>query len=450
MPAFNYDYYKSPHTGTIADLMRGPSRAAAQSALIGGQASAQRAQAWGGLAAGVSNTIGDLVQYQQTAKTAKVKAAADAQQRDLNALTIAGKQGDLYDADLKREQERTAAAQKSAAADAIAQIKGGNAEAVLSKLPPEVRRIAEEGLAVMADNKNKRSKLQLEVETATRKDLAERARLVQKFAYDPVISEVIFGLSEEDYPQAAEIWQQIGGDPAKLKAQIDAWATADQEPRVPTIPADYTLGDSRRSGTTHQVLATAAAEPKDPGTREVVTVDAQGNRVIRIVADVPGQEFRAPAPAGGGPDDPPSQAQRGAAERWKQTQLLALETRYRASLDARQPMSTDVLNAEKARIQASYLEQINWHGEAVPQPARQVAPGGADRGTPPAAVAAPAHHAPVHHEGPAVKPAATPNTGVRGEATAVLAQFLAEQDPTKKKALADRLRGLRDQLTGAR
>ena len=98
-------------------------------------------------------------------------------------------------------------------------------------------------------------------------------------------------------------------------------------------------------------------------------------RLLKLKQDL-GAAGRAPGriPTGGGP----SQAQRAAAERWKQAQLSALEKRYRDS-QARDydgiPMTEADLKAEKERIQASYVEQLGASGAG---PAAEGAPSDGD------------------------------------------------------------------------
>lgn len=159
-------------------------------------------------------------------------------------------------ADARQQQTAEAERQQSAqlsAQEAIAAIKGGNAEAVLSQLRPDARMVAEKYLAERSDAKRQRDEL-------ARKDIVQSAKLVRSMGYDPTVAEVIFGLHADDYPEAGELWKQIGGDPNKLRQVIDAYATADDQ-----APEPFTLnpGD-RRYDAQGKLIASAPEKVEQP------------------------------------------------------------------------------------------------------------------------------------------------------------------------------------------
>lgn len=156
------------------------------------------------------------------------------------------------------ETKDAEAARRKAAADAIAQIKGGDDEAVLSQLDPEVRLLASDWLVKYRDNQSKLAALRDQ-------DRKERAQMIRRLGYNPVVAEVMFGL--DDDPQAAQIFERVRGDEAQFRQLIDHYAT---------------LGEK-------------------VGTQQVEVTNPDGTKTIKIVEDTPGQEFTSAAP----PKDPP-------------------------------------------------------------------------------------------------------------------------------------------------
>lgn len=176
-----------------------------------------------------------------------------------------------------------------------------------------------------------------------------------------------------------------------------------------------------------------AMRPKAPGTREVKVTNPDGSSTIKIVTDEPGQEFVSSPPPGAKPkagtfeglvdamatekgrplsmaevlaarrqwmdagrqtpDGTPalSQAQRAAAERWKQAELRNAERVFREATqdipthreDPEDDLTWQVALAEledaKERIQLSFLEQIGSTDTTLPDrgdsaPRRATAP----------------------------------------------------------------------------
>lgn len=151
------------------------------------------------------------------------------------------------------EAKDAEAASRKAAADAIAQIKDGNDEAVLSQLDPDTRLVASEWLVKYRTNQDALAKLRDQ-------DRKERAQLIRRLGYNAVVAEVMFGL--DDDPQAGQIFEQVRGDEAQFRQLIDHYAT---------------LGD------------------QPPRTREIKTKNANGSETIQIVDDKPGQNFTSAA-----------------------------------------------------------------------------------------------------------------------------------------------------------
>lgn len=138
----------------------------------------------------------------------------------------------------------------------------------------------------------------------------------------------------------------------------------------------------------------------------------------------------------------PTTSERATAERWKQDELAGAEkvfaeaTTPRAKegtkpaytpTEAQKQAALDVLNRRKQEIQTAYLQQIGAGGS---NPAGL--PGGGGQGTIPA---------------PPKNPINAPSqaTALEQQARQLLAQYRAEQNPTRKKQIAQQLRALRQQ-----
>lgn len=115
-------------------------------------------------------------------------------------------------------------------------------------------------------------------------------------------------------------------------------------------------------------------EAREPGSIEGAILAAQRKgdtaEVNRLLA-LRGRVSAASREPDHAPNTAVSQAQKAAAERWKQNALAELEKRYRDPLSQ---MSQAELDAEKARIQASYVEQIGATGAPTATPPAAPAP----------------------------------------------------------------------------
>lgn len=216
-----------------------------------------------------SRLLGIQAQQQQMRQSQEASSALAEQRRAL----------------AEQRQQQTAAQQQqqqtlSAAQQAIVQIKGGNADAVLSQLKPDARAIAEKWLTEREDAKQKRLAL-------ARKDIVDSAKLVRSMEYDPTVAEVVFGLHADEYPEAKALWQQIGGDPEKLRQVVDAYATLEDKPGE-----SYTLTPgSVRFDANGRQIASVPTKQEPPRPIAVQTVDERGRPVTRMVVPEAGQSF---------------------------------------------------------------------------------------------------------------------------------------------------------------
>lgn len=150
--------------------------------------------------------------------------------------------------------KQQAAEIQTAAQQAYAQIKGGNANAVLDTLKPEVRSIAEGWLKDFSAGKQAR-------DTQAEADAKKTAQFIRAVDYNPVVASASIQLLGDIYPEAKEMLQHVES-PEALKKIVDHFAT---------------LGD------------------KPAGTREVKTRNPDGTETTQIVADTPGQSFTSAA-----------------------------------------------------------------------------------------------------------------------------------------------------------
>ena len=172
---------------------------------------------------------------------------------------------------------------KSAAQQAIAQIKNGNAEAVLSQLQPEARVLAEGWL-------NERAKAKQDRQKQIDESRKRTAQLIRGLGYDPVVMETALALHGEDDPEAAEYFKNL--PPEQLRQVVDAYATLGEKPGE-----GYTLtpGSVRYDASGRQV-ASVPTKQEPPKPELVETVDATGRTVKRWVLPKVGESYVQPAP----------------------------------------------------------------------------------------------------------------------------------------------------------
>lgn len=132
------------------------------------------------------------------------------------------------------EQQRLTTKQiHDAAETAYHSIKDGNAEDVLSQMPPESRALAEGWLASFSESKKKRDEQGL-------MDAKQAAQFIRANNYDPVTSATAIHLLSDAYPAAKSLLDKVD-DPAKLKPIIDHFADYGEKPQ-----AGFTLGPGQQ------------------------------------------------------------------------------------------------------------------------------------------------------------------------------------------------------------
>lgn len=163
------------------------------------------------------------------------------------------------DAQLKLQQQRAASAEQQqaqtqqihdAADQAYQQIKGGNADAVLSTLKPEVRTLAEGWLKDFGAAKQAR-------DAQAEADGKKAAKFIQATDYNPVVAATAIKLISDLHPEAADLLQHAT-NPEALKKIVDHFATLGEKPEP-----GFTLnpGDTRFDAAGKQI---AQAAPKGP------------------------------------------------------------------------------------------------------------------------------------------------------------------------------------------
>lgn len=175
------------------------------------------------------------------------------------------------------QQAQQNQATMSAAQKAIALIDAGKSDEALSGLPPQVKGLVQDYLLKQDQYKAQRQKLQMD-------DLQESAKLIRSTGYDPTIAEGVFALKAKEMPQAAQIWEQVKADPAKLKAVVDHYAGITDKPE-----AGFTLGEGQtRYDAQGKAIASGPPKTEKPQGKWVPDYDATGKPIERWVADGPG------------------------------------------------------------------------------------------------------------------------------------------------------------------
>lgn len=218
-PQFEYTVYHNPYASSIAETL-------ARRGDIEAHAAAASGQAWAGAVQQAGNTIAALPQQMQ-------QQAAQTQETDARNLQI--------------QHAKRATEIQDAAESAYQQIKGGNAEAVLSQLRPEVRAVAEGWLNDFAKSKQAR-------DTQATADAKRAAKMIQALGYDPVVAATSMKVLGDVYPEAKDLLAHVNS-PEALKQIVDHFATFGDEPAKlvdhdPTKDlVDPTTGEVRRPGT---------------------------------------------------------------------------------------------------------------------------------------------------------------------------------------------------------
>ena len=279
MPSrFEFQPYDNSHaTATIGELMQLPARARAQALRAAGAANARNAEQQGQIGAQLAGSLGQIATQQ----------VGDYQQRQLDAPRLAMGKLALGEAQRREAADKTAQANEQAAAEAIAQIQGGNVEAVLGRLPPQARTVAEGYLA----NTAKANQARKEILDTQRADAAKTIRDIGTLpdgSIDPVTAATVWGLHAKDDQEAAQIWDQVKGDPVKLKQVVDHYAgprkftTAapgagiinEQGQVTGTVPRDPATGgytiNGQRFDATGKPIGAAVAPPKSYQSKDVL------------------------------------------------------------------------------------------------------------------------------------------------------------------------------------
>lgn len=192
---------------TLAELMMRQGRNAADAELRRGEISGQM---WANVGNTVANTVNNVMQAKQDEPRRRLLEENASLENEARRMGIDSAKGD--------------AATKKQVQDAIAQIKSGNAEAVLSQLNPQARALAEKWLVESGQTRQELKALKI-------RDVKQAAQFVRGAGYDPTITEVVIGLMAEEYPEAKSIMNRVGGDPEILKRIIDAYADYGDEPQ---------------------------------------------------------------------------------------------------------------------------------------------------------------------------------------------------------------------------
>ncbi len=157
---------------------------------------------------------------------------------------------------------------KEAAEKAYLSIKNGNADEVLSLLPPESRMLAEGWLGEITKAKQERDAVGIALGKRT-------AQFIQANNYDPVTSATSLRLLSDVHPGAKDALEHVS-DPVAFKKLIDHFATMGDKPSEP-----YTLGEGgKRFGSDNQLVAEnqkAPEAPREPGSIDAAITAARNN-----------------------------------------------------------------------------------------------------------------------------------------------------------------------------
>ena len=220
-------------------------------------------QAWGHMA----NQLGQIPAQLEQIRAQRQQEQIQEQDRQLRAQQV--KQGqqrldqEQAGIDAGKQKAFTAKQIHDAAEQAYGQIKDGNAEAVLSLLPPESRVMAEGWLGNVAKAKQERDAQGVALGKQT-------AQFIQANGYDPVTSATALKVLADVHPGAKDALEHVT-DPANFKKLIDHFATLGDKPEQP-----FKLGPGETQFSPEgQPIATGQPKPAaEPATIEAMLVQA--------------------------------------------------------------------------------------------------------------------------------------------------------------------------------
>lgn len=245
MSGFTYDYYRSPYTGTIADLIRAPYDAQARNAEAHGAAAAQMGQ---GIATAVGATFADIMKYK-----------ADAPERALRAAQVAKLQGDLNDQrTLDRAYGDMPGAPGGPAGGGYYDATGGEQpgpsqpgpgaaptrEQVMARVPGHLKSEVQKHFDAADESAAKVIKAMDDAGKADADYFGQLGATVREFKYDPNVAQLTIAHAKETYknnPQRLQriqqLEEQLGANPDQQHVQQIADALIKGSPEQQRLEA---------------------------------------------------------------------------------------------------------------------------------------------------------------------------------------------------------------------